>query len=1175
MNAKDILQSIIDQPKNEARKFDIYKFIKFFRAKNDRLRYPDETLDYEDVERNFTEGKKLAEGKLDEDEFIVCSFLVNKELTERSSKKAQYNLGKKILKEQQADAGIFIFYDSQGNFRFSLIYTNYLGRRRDWSNFKRFTYFVSPERTNKTFLNQIGEGDFSSLQTIKEAFSVDPVTKQFYNEIQSWYFWAMDKIKFPDDYKYNIDPVRDKEIRNATNLIRLITRIIFIWFLTKKDLVPLDLFSKEKLREIIKDFMKDKNASNFYNAVLQNLFFGTLNQEMAERNFAGNEGYPANRKEYGIKNLYRYADKFLISKNEVLSLFKDIPFLNGGLFDCLDKENEAGKVIYVDGFSRNPAKQSIIPDYLFFQEDEEMVDLSEYGLGKKRPVRGLIEILNSYNFTIDENTPIDQEVALDPELLGKVFENLLASYNPETATSARKSTGSYYTPREIVDYMVEASLFEYLKGKLPETEEEKIKMLLSYSEEIPEFSNEEKQKIISAIDEIKILDPACGSGAFPMGVLHKLVFALQKLDPENKYWRELQYQKALKESEEVFKQDDKNQREERLKEINETFDEGINYPDYARKLYLIENCIYGVDIQPIAIQISKLRFFISLVLDQKVDRGKENFGIKALPNLETRFVAANTLIGLDKHQHLFYTDKIKKLEDDIKSLRHKYFTAKTRREKLNYQEKDKELRKRLAKELKNIGFSSDSSEKIAKFDLYDQNASADFFDPEWMFGIKDGFDVVIANPPYIRQENIRELKPLLQAQGYEVFNSTSDIYTYFYEKGWQVLKQNGLLCFISSNKWMRAKYGEKLRKFLKEKTVLKQIIDFNGYQVFDATVDTNILLFQKAKPSENIVHILNIQPDFTPETDITDYFNSHKLEMKQSEFDSNCFTFADETVMNLKAKIERIGKPLKDWDIKIYRGVLTGFNEAFIVNTETKERLCKEDPKSADILKPILRGRDIGKYYYKWAGLWLIKIESGWTNQNRSKKAPETFFKESYPAVYKHLKTFSNTKGKGKGLYNRDDQGDYWWELRDCDYYDEFEKEKIIYPVIGQNGTFCFDSKGFYNNDKAFFITGKHLKFIIAILNSKLTFEYLLKIGSGLGKEGFEFRKIYVEQLPIPKISESDQKPFIDLVDKILAAKAEDPDADTSELETQIDQMVYKLYGLTDEEIKVIEKFKK
>ncbi|OGF61610.1 MAG: hypothetical protein A2Y62_16150 [Candidatus Fischerbacteria bacterium RBG_13_37_8] len=619
MNAKDILQSIIIE-------FDMQEFIKFFRAKNDKLRYPYESLVYKEVEDDFKEGRQLAEGQLDDGELIICSFLSKKHLAERSGKKAQYNLGKKILKERQADAGIFIFYDESGNFRFSLIYPEYTGTKRQWSYFKRFTYFVSSERTNKTFLQQIGEGGFSSIQKIKEAFSVEPVTKQFYGELQSWYFWAMDKIKFPGDYKYSTDATKDKDIRNATNLIRLITRIIFIWFLKEKCLIPSDLFSKEKLEKIVKDFMKGKNASNFYNAILQNLFFGTLNQKMDERRFTQESIFQINKKEYGVKNLYRYTHKFLISKDEVLKVFKNIPFLNGGLFDCLDKGDEKGKVIYVDGFSRNLTKQSSIPDYLFFQQEVERVDLSQYQLGSSRTVRGLIEILNSYSFTIDENTPVDQEIALDPELLGKVFENLLASYNPETATTARKTTGSYYTPREIVDYMVEASLFEYLKGKLPETDEEKIRTLLSYSDDIPIFSENEKQQLISAIDNIKILDPACGSGAFPMGILHKLVLALQRLDPENKNWYELQRQKAIKDSAEVFKQSDKYQRDEMLKEINETFDESINYPDYARKLYLIENCIYGVDIQPIAIQISKLRFFISLVLDQKVDQSKENFG---------------------------------------------------------------------------------------------------------------------------------------------------------------------------------------------------------------------------------------------------------------------------------------------------------------------------------------------------------------------------------------------------------------------------------------------------------------------------------------------------------------------------------------------------------------------
>ena len=242
---------------------------------------------------------------------------------------------------------------------------------------------------------------------------------------------------------------------------------------------------------------------------------------------------------------------------------------------------------------------------------------------------------------------------------------------------------------------------------------------------------------------------------------------------------------------------------------------------------------------------------------------------------------------------------------------------------------------------------------------------------------------------------------------------------------------------------MRAKYGEKLRKFFKEKTTLKQIIDFNGYKVFEATVDTNILLFQKARPADNTINILNIKSDFTMDTDIVNYFQDHNLQMRQSTLDVKCFTFADDSVMKLKAKIEKVGTPLKDWDVKIYRGTTTGLNEVFIIDNETKERLCKEDPNSIELLKPILRGRDIGRYHYKWAGLWLIKIESGWTNKNRGKIKPEEFFRNEYPAIYTHLISFKNRQGKGKGLFNRDDQGDYWWKLRDCDYYEEFEKEKI------------------------------------------------------------------------------------------------------------------------------------
>ena len=1168
-------------------------FIDFFLRKN-RLFKPYATTIPEYNDDDFTDAFLIGEIPFDSTQKLsVYSFRVTKDLTERSGKKAQYEKGKRILKQTNIDAGIFIFYDSKKNFRFSLIYTEYFGTKRKFSYFKRFTFYVSPLLTNKTFFEQIGNADFSSIEKIKAAFSVEPVTKQFYAEIQNWYFWAMDKVRFPEDYKYSADPNQDKEIRIATNLIRLITRIIFIWFIKEKGLIPETLFDREELKGIVKDFGKS-GCFNYYHAILQNLFFATLNSKMEERGWAKDGGYSKNKSTYGVKNLYRYEDKFLINEKAVLNLFKDIPFLNGGLFDCLDKEDEQGKVIYIDGFSRNINKQVIIPDYLFFQQDETRVDLSEYGLGSNKPVRGLIEILKSYNFTIDENTSVDQEVALDPELLGKVFENLLASYNPETATTARKVTGSYYTPREIVDYMVDESLKEYFKIQLPGIDEEKMELLVSYTDKSPDFSEEEKLKIISAINKIKILDPACGSGAFPMGILHKLVHILQKIDPNNNLWHELQYQKALKASEEVFKENDKAEREEMLKEINEAFDESINYPDYARKLYLIENCIYGVDIQPIAIQISKLRFFISLILDQKVDRTKENLGIRALPNLETKFVSANTLIGLERPSQLqLRNPEIEKKEKELKELRHRYFNVKTRAEKLRLQEKDREIRKEIAQLLLNDGWGKQTAHKIASFDLFDQNASADWFDSEWMFGVVDGFDIVIGNPPYVRQEKIKHLKPSLQQQNYQTFTSTADLYVYFYEKGHQLLKNAGILSFISSNKWMRAKYGENLRRFLKNDTAILKIIDFSGYRVFEQTVDTNIILFSKKKPANwHPVNFVEIKSDMK---NVIEYINQNLQTIPQEKLSDNAWTLADEKVLVLKEKIERIGRPLKDWDVRICFGIKTGFNEAFIIDTETRNRIlanCKDEEerkRTEEIIKPVLRGRDIGKYYYKWAGLYLIKIESGWTNKNRGKKKPDEFFKETLPSLYHYLISFADkeVQGRRKGLLNRDDQGDYWWELRDCDYYPEFEKEKIVWQEMSFEPSFAYDDKKFYTNQTAYIMTGENLKYIFGILNSEISNWYMLNIAYSLSEGAKRWIKQYVEQLPLPPITPKNQpilKQIEDLVDKIISAQrrrlpsadaslqeSNNLQIDTSDWERKIDQLVYKLYDLTEEEIKIVE----
>ncbi len=712
---------------------------------------------------------------------------------------------------------------------------------------------ANPHRAHIEILFDLSFGElykkykFSNFVELHSAWQktldIKELSKRFYQELANWYFWATEHVSFPDDIE------KDKNIRNATSLIRLITRIIFIWFIKEKQLVPETLFDPGELSRILKVFAKNDESHSYYQAVLQNLFFGTLNQKMDERGFAREGSFADNKKNYGVKNLFRYTDRFAVSPEEAIALFKDIPFLNGGLFDCLDKENDEGRVLYADGFSRNPKKQAIVPDFLFFHAEEECDLNAVYGTkNKKYRVKGLFNILSGYKFTITENTPIEEEIALDPELLGKVFENLLASYNPETQTTARKQTGSFYTPREIVNYMADESLKAYFKQKLeseagmkPEDAETGLELLIGYNDKELLFDKKQTAVLINAIDNCKILDPACGSGAFPMGVLHKLVYSLHKLDPQNRLWKEKQIDK-------VRAVDDVSLREKMIADIEAAFEN--NELDYGRKLYLIENCIYGVDIQPIAIQISKLRFFISLIVDQKVNTQKDNFGIRSLPNLETKFVAANTLIGLDKpQQKSLHNPAIDKLEDELKDLRHQYFSAKTRREKLDCQKKDKELREKISVLLVTDGWDNESAKQLSAFDPYDQNAGSTWFDPEWMFGVKDGFDIVIGNPPYVRQEKIGEQKAILLETFKDAGTGKSDLYVYFYAKGLQLLSSKGIECLICSNSWLDVGYGSKLQEFLLKNYSIKAIVHSAVERQFEtAAVNTVISFIENTKP---------------------------------------------------------------------------------------------------------------------------------------------------------------------------------------------------------------------------------------------------------------------------------------------------------------------------------------
>jgi hypothetical protein len=992
---------------------------------------------------------------------------------------------------------------------------------------------------------------------LNRAFDVEAVTKQFYQELANWFFWASDHVIFPMP-KDTPNP----DAYKAQSLIRLITRLIFCWFVKQKGLIPADLFDPHRLATLLKNaaHLATSNQSIYYKAILQNLFFATLNQEMDKRAFRKRNKHPGGRDpHHGITNLYRYEDYFT-DPRAFLELMRTIPFLNGGLFECLDKvyrteENRPNERI--DGFSDHPKNPLQVPDFLFFGE-ERVVDLSAaYGEARYRraKVRGLIHIFNRYNFTVTENTPLDQEVALDPELAGKVFENLLAAYNPETATTARKATGSYYTPRPIVDYMVDEALIAYLKTRLPnpsaqpDLHEQRLRHLLAYNDEPHQFSPEEVEGLIVAIDNLKALDPACGSGAFLMGLLHKLVHILSKLDPHNERWKQRQIVKASEIP-------DATVREKVIEDIEKAFASGEL--DYGRKLYLIENCIYGVDIQPIAVQIAKMRFFISLIVDQRVDDAKPNRGILSLPNLETKFVAANTLIGIEKpKQMVLHNPQIDAKEAELRRVRERHFAARTPATKAKCREQDAKLRAEISALLQADGFPRETTEKLARWDPYDQNSSADFFDPEWMFGLRDGFDIVIGNPPYIRQEEIKELKPLLQAQGYTCYTGTADLYVYFYERALQILHDGGVLAFISSNKFFRSDYGQKLRGLLARQT-LHRIIDFGDAPVFTAIAYPTIVILSKTPPADPQIRVLNWRPG-PPVEQFPEVFCTQSFQLPQHELRSDGWRLESPAVLRLLDKLRAAGKPLGEYvNGRLYYGIKTGLNEAFVVDRATRDRLIAEHESSGEVLKPFLRGRDVKRWRVEPQDLWLIFTRRG-------------IDIKKYPAIYEHLLPFKKRLmpgapgGRKPGSYE-------WYEIQDSiAYWQEFEQPKIVIPAIERTVSYAPDLKGHYSNDKTTICVSDQINYLLALLNSSALWWFIRATAATKQGGFYEFKPMYVGQLPIPSASQAEQAALEAVVDKILAAKRANPQADVSAWEREIDERVYRLYGLTPEEIKIVE----
>ncbi|GAA8951656.1 hypothetical protein HpEKB32_15220 [Helicobacter pylori] len=434
-----------------------------------------------------------------------------------------------------------------------------------------------------------------------------------------------------------------------------------------------------------------------------------------------------------------------------------------------------------------------------------------------------------------------------------------------------------------------------------------------------------------------------------------------------------------------------------------------------------------------------------------------------------------------------------------------------------------------------------------------------------------GFDCIIGNPPYIRQEHIKDIKPLLEKQYQDFYNSTADIYTYFFALSYHLLKEKGFNAFITSNKYARAKYGAKLRGLLLKKTTIVSYMELNALKVFEsATVDTSIMSFIKqTPPKESRFKYYEPTPD-------DKNLKSNSLSMRQNALSTESFIFANTSLLDLRDKMEGIGTPLKDWDIQINYGIKTGANEAFIIPTEKREEIlnaCKtqeERKRTEALIKPILRGKDIKRYSYEWAGEWVINTHNGYTSSLKIKIPPVDI--EKTPATKAHLDAHYDT------IATRSDQGDTPYHLRNCAYLEDFEKEKIVYPETSQGAYFIYENSGIFLEKTAFMIVSDayNLKLLTALLNSKLITFYFKNFCGGciLGKSGYQYNKHALEKIPIPKITPQNQElahKITDCAKAILEAKEKDPKANTQKLEKEIDALVYQLYNLTDEEIKIIE----
>ncbi|MBH0273228.1 class I SAM-dependent DNA methyltransferase [Helicobacter pylori] len=1069
--------------------------------------------------------------------------------------------------------------------------------KKDFKGELRYTYFnLNDDFKEFPLIYQVLSQEVLLKQ--KKTLDANTLNKDFYEELL--YILGLEEknekgktlIKpsrtqnsLSDALKKQYKDLDDEEVMAL--LIAWNNRILFLRLLESL-LISFEHFEKEK------SFLTTGNFKDF-NA-LNTLFFEVL----AKKN---NERLPE------------------IKEDKILD---KIPYLNSSLFDKTPLELKGYEIKLLDNKKLEIYQNSVLKKHGDYQKDKPL-PLLEY----------LFEFLRVYDFTttpkdIKDNQNKSESRLINPSVLGLVFEKLNGY-----------KEGSFYTPSFITSYMCKESITPIVLDKFNAIYQWDCENLKALRGKIDRnFSNEKAKEYLNTLLTLRICDPAVGSGHFLVSVLNEMVLIAYELGLIASLHR---YDLKLENDEIII-----HTLEDKVFKYTIPHSENDPHHQIQKELFelkksIIENCLFGVDINPNSCEITKLRLWIELLKYSYYifENGKNTNNLETLPNIDINIKCANSLISrFNLNDDLKKIPNIKQKIQEYKDLVAQYkdpnplfplnktdlinkiqelkttFSL-TLKDPKTKAELEKAIEKHITKyndfalddkslldgldmgvRVKNLfgtpklspkeeeeAFASYGRIRALRKKLDDALSGGEYHNAfEWRFEFPEvlddegnflGFDCIIGNPPYIRQEHIKDLKSLLEKQYQDFYNSSSDIYTYFFALAYHLLKEKGFSAFITSNKYARAKYGAKLRELLLKKTTLVSYMELNALKVFEsATVDTSIMNFIKQTPlKESVFKYYEPTPN-----DKNDLKNTPSLLMRQNALSTESFIFANATLLDLRDKIESIGTPLKDWGIQINYGIKTGANEAFIIPTEKRDAILKncddvqkdekgmsERERTIELIKPILRGKDIKRYSYEWAHLWVINTHNGYTSNLKSKIPPIDI--EKYPATKAHLDAHYDT------IATRCDQGDTPYHLRNCAYLEDFEKEKIVWAEMTDEPRFNYDNKGFLINQTCYFIA-RDDKYLFAILNSKVMYFFMRQMASNLGEGAFRWIKQFIERLPIPKITPQNQElaqKITDYAEQILQAKEKDPKANTQRLEKEIDALVYQLYHLTDEEIKIIE----